>query len=62
MASSALIALVGDGADLEPMRFTRRDITRHGRSLQALSKMLATANEPKIGSVVQGGGVPRKRA
>jgi hypothetical protein len=44
MASSALIGLVGDGADLEAMRFTRRDITRHGRSLQALSKMLATAH------------------
>jgi hypothetical protein len=41
MASSALIALVGDGADLEPMRFTRRDITRHGRSLQALDQILS---------------------
>ena len=61
MASSALIALVGDGADLEAMRFTRRDYAARP-VLQALSKMLATANEPKIGSVVQGGGVPRKRA
>jgi hypothetical protein len=45
MAFSALTALVGDGADLEAMRFTRRDITRHGRSLQALSKMLATSSK-----------------
>jgi hypothetical protein len=57
MASSALIALVGDGGDLEAMRFTRRDNTRHGRSPQAPSKMLAMANEPKIASVVEGGGV-----
>ena len=49
MSSSALMALVGDGAVLEATRFTRRDITRHGRSLHALGVLGYGAGEAILG-------------